>query len=91
MLSAYAEGIEMLGQDVREVLPFGNNRKQAVRVPVDFELPGDRALLRKEGERLILEPVGKAGLLGLLADWQPFRETFPDFGGEPARPEEVLG
>lgn len=77
--------------DVREVRLFRNNRNQAVRIPVDLELPGDRALLRKEGDRLILEPVRKAGLLGLLAQWEPLDETFPEIADEPARPEDVLG
>ena len=56
----------MADPDVREVRLFRNNRNQAVRIPVDLELPGDRALLRREGERLILEPIRKQGLLGLL-------------------------
>ena len=41
----------------REVRLFRNNRNQAVRIPVEFELPGDRAIIRKEGDRLIIEPV----------------------------------
>jgi len=77
--------------DVREVRLFRNNRNQAVRIPVDLELPGDRALLRKEGDRLILEPVRKAGLIGLLAQWEPLDETFPEIADEPAPREDVFG
>lgn len=77
--------------DVREVRLFRNNGDKTVRIPVDFELPGDRALLRKEGDRLILEPVRRAGLLGLLAQWEPLDDAFPDIADEPARPEDVLG
>jgi antitoxin VapB len=77
--------------DVREVRLFRNNRNQAVRIPVDLELPGDRALLRKEGDRLILEPVRKAGLIGLLAQWGPLDEAFPDIADEPAPREDVFG
>ena len=77
--------------DVREVRLFRNNRNQAVRIPVDLELPGDRALLRKEGDRLILEPVRKAGLIGLLAQWEPLDEAFPDIADEPAAREDVFG
>lgn len=40
----------------KEVRLFRNNRSQAVRIPVEFELPGDRALIRREGNRLIIEP-----------------------------------
>jgi antitoxin VapB len=77
--------------DVREVRLFRNNRNQAVRIPVDLELPGDRALLRKEGDRLILEPVRKAGLIGLLAQWEPLDEAFPAITDEPAPREDVFG
>ncbi|MYH59901.1 MAG: AbrB/MazE/SpoVT family DNA-binding domain-containing protein [Boseongicola sp. SB0675_bin_26] len=52
---------------VREFSLFRNNRNQAIRIPVEFELPGDHALIRKEGERLPVEPKDKAGLLGLLS------------------------
>lgn len=76
--------------DVREVRLFRNNRNQAVRIPVDLELPGDRALLRKEGDRLILEPVRKAGLIGLLTQWEPLDETFPDIADPPAPREDVF-
>ena len=81
----------MSDPDVREVRLFRNNRNQAVRIPVDLELPGDRALLRREGDRLILEPVRKAGLIGLLAQWEPLAETFPDIADEPAPREDVFG
>jgi len=74
----------------REVRLFRNNRNQAIRIPVEFELPGDRAILRKEGDRLIIEPVRKAGLLGLLAQWDPLDEKFPAIEDAPAQPEDVF-
>lgn len=75
----------------REVRLFRNNRNQAIRIPVEFELPGDRAILRKEGDRLIIEPVRKAGLLGLLAGWEPLDDALPEIEDVPAPPEDVLG
>jgi antitoxin VapB len=57
---------------------------------VEFELPGDRAILRKEGDRLIIEPVRKAGVLGLLAQWEPLDEEFPKIEDTPARGEDVF-
>ena len=74
----------------RRVRLFRNGRNQAVRIPVEFELPGDRAILRKEGERLIIEPVRKAGLLGLLAQWEPLDEAFPEIADPPAAAEDVF-
>jgi antitoxin VapB len=81
----------MADPDVREVRLFRNNRNQAVRIPVDLELPGDRALLRREGERLILEPVRKQGLLGLLAQWGPLDEALPEIADAPAPREDIFG
>ena len=75
---------------VREVSLFRNNRNQAVRIPVEFELPGDRALMRKEGERLIIEPRRKAGLLGLLSQWERLDETVPDIADPVPRGEDVF-
>jgi antitoxin VapB len=34
-----------------------------LRIPREFELEGDEAILRKEGDRLIIEPVRKGQLL----------------------------
>ncbi len=71
----------------REVRLFKNGRNQAVRIPVEFELPGDTALMHREGDRLVIEPVRKAGLLALLARLEPIDDEFPDFdaGLLPAR------
>lgn len=62
----------------RHVRLFRNGRNQAVRIPREFELEGDEAILHKEGDRLILEPVRKGRLLGLLASMEPIDEAFPD-------------
>ena len=43
----------------RPVRLFRNGRNQALRIPRDFELEGSEAILRKEGGRLIVEPVCK--------------------------------
>lgn len=62
----------------RQVSLFRNGRNQAVRIPREFELEGDEAILHKEGDRLILEPVRKGRLLALLASLEPIDEAFPD-------------
>jgi antitoxin VapB len=71
----------------REVRLFRNGRNQAVRIPVEFELPGSTALIHREGDRLVIEPMPNDGLLALLASWQPIDEDFQDFddGLLPAR------
>ena len=64
--------------DSRHVRLFRNGRNQAVRIPVEFELPGDEAVMHRDGDRLVIQPVRKRGLLALLDTMEPFTEEFPD-------------
>jgi antitoxin VapB len=57
---------------------FTNGCNQAIRIPRDFELPGKEALIYKEGDRLIIEPVPPPRLLAVLATIDPIDDTFPD-------------
>lgn len=61
----------------RHVKLFKNGRNQAVRIPREFELPGEDALMRKEGDRLIIEPAPPKSLLAVLATLRPLDEEFP--------------
>jgi antitoxin VapB len=80
----------------REVKLFRNNRSQAVRIPVEFELPGERALIRREGGKLIIEPVTRpTNIVELLAEWKkeaPLgpEDQFPAIEDAPARPEDIF-
>ncbi|HEX7200514.1 MAG TPA: AbrB/MazE/SpoVT family DNA-binding domain-containing protein [Dongiaceae bacterium] len=67
-------------QAERIVRLFRNGRNQALRIPRDLELPGSEALLRKEGDRLIVEPVPRRSLLELLSTWAPLDEELPEVG-----------
>ena len=64
-------------QPERTVRLFRNGRNQAVRIPRDLELPGSEAVLRKEGNRLIIEPIPRRSLLEILSRWAPLDEEFP--------------
>ena len=61
----------------RYVKLFKNGRNQAVRIPREFELPGEDAIMRKEGQRLIIEPAPPKSLLAVLATLKPIDEDFP--------------
>ena len=61
----------------RHVKLFKDGRNQAVRIPREFELPGMDAIMRKEGDRLIIEPAPPRSLLALLATPAPLDEEFP--------------
>lgn len=67
-----------MSQAERHVRLFRNGRNQALRIPREFELEGNEAIIRKEGNRLIVEPVRKGQLLTLLATLPPLDEPFPD-------------
>ena len=56
---------------------FRNGRNQAVRIPREFELAGNDAIMRKEGERLIIEAAPPKSLLALLDRLSPIDEKFP--------------
>ena len=71
----------------RLVRLFKNGRNQALRIPRDFELPGNEAIIRKEGNRLIVEPVARPSLLTVLATLEPLKEDFPEIEDLP--PEDV--
>jgi antitoxin VapB len=61
----------------RRVKFFKRGGNQAVRIPREFELPGEEAIMRKEGERLVIEPAPPRPLLALLASLAPLDEDFP--------------
>ena len=66
-------------KEPRKARLFRNNRSQAVRIPAEFELPGDTVLISRQGDRLIIEPAPRGGgLIGLLDQWEPIEDVFPD-------------
>ena len=73
----------------RRVKLFKNGRNQAVRIPREFELPGEDAIMRKEGERLIIEPAPRKSLLELLATFEQIDEDFTEIDDPPPRPVEL--
>jgi antitoxin VapB len=61
----------------RKVKLFKNGRNQAVRIPREFELPGEDAIMRRENGRLVIEPAAPQSLLALLKTLEPIDEDFP--------------
>ncbi|ESX05314.1 NtrP protein [Mesorhizobium sp. LSJC268A00] len=79
----------------REAKLFRNNRSQAVRIPVEFELPGEKVLISRDGDRLIIEPVRQPGLTALLTQWAkepPLgpEDDFPEIHDAPVGPEDIF-
>jgi antitoxin VapB len=70
----------------RLVRVFRNGRNRAVRIPREFEFSGEEAIMRKEGDRLIIEPSPAKSLRAVLSGLKPLREDFlhiPDLPVDP--------
>ncbi len=74
----------------RHVRLFRNNRNQAIRIPVEFELPGSEAIISRDGDRLIIEPVRKKGLAALLDSWEPLDNEFLEINDPPLAPKDIF-
>ena len=79
-------GRSMVG---RHVKLFRNGRNQALRIPREFELPGGDAIIRREGQRLIIEPVAPKSLLAVLDSLPTLDEDFPAIEDRPATPADA--
>ena len=68
---------------------FRNGRNQAVRIPREFEFAGEDVILRKDGDRLVIEPALPHSLLDLLATLEPIEEEFAPIEDAPPGPVEL--
>jgi antitoxin VapB len=84
-----ASRTETIVMTERHVKLFKNGRNQAVRIPREFELPGEDAIIRKDGQRLIIEPAPPRSLLALLATLPTLDEEFPPIEDRPAEPVDI--
>jgi antitoxin VapB len=74
---------------VRRVKLFRNGRNQAVRIPREFELRGDEALLTRDGDRLILESPRRRDLSEVLAGMTPIDDEIGPIEDLPPEPVEI--
>jgi len=56
---------------------------------VEFELPGDEAIMHRDGDRLAIEPVRKRGLVVLLKTMKPLGEDFSEIDDPVPAPENA--
>jgi antitoxin VapB len=73
----------------RQVRLFKNGRNQAVRIPRDMEFPGDEAIIYRDGQRLIIEPVTQRSLTRLISTWEPLDVEWPDVADQAAEPVDL--
>jgi antitoxin VapB len=65
-------------QDSCHISLLSNGQEQVLTIPHEFSLPGTEVLLRKEGNRLIVEPIPPGSLLSLLTRLQGITDNFPN-------------
>lgn len=75
----------------RHVKFFRNGGAQAVVIPAEFEMAGEEAVMRKEGDRLVIEPVNepKEGLIEWLRSQPPWEGDFPELDIDEPPPRDV--
>ena len=61
--------------------------EQSIPVPREFALPTEDALIRKDGDKLVIEPAARPSLLKVLAGLRPIGEDFPPI--EELAPEPI--
>lgn len=79
-------------KSARLVRLFKNGRSQAVRIPREFEMPGNEAILRRDKSgRLILQSLPRMKLIDLLSTWTPLgeKDQLPAIEDRPAEPLDV--
>jgi len=75
-------------RQLRTASIFRNGRNQAVRIPVEFELPGEEVTIERDGDALILRPKTAVPrtFAELFKDWEDFPD-FPDVGDRDLPPD----
>lgn len=76
----------------RVVRLFRNGRNQAIRIPVEFELPGEEVTIRQEGGLLIVEPMPPPKpktFADLMRSFEVIDDEFPDIDGDLLPPREI--
>ena len=73
----------------RRVRLFRDGRHQAVRIPVEFDLPGREANMYRNGDSLVIEPMRKRGLVALLKTMKTPKQELPEIDDPvPARDQD---
>ncbi len=85
-----ASAVPQSGPAPRPVRLFRNNRNEAIRVLVEFKLPGNEAINSSDGTHLNIGPVRKTGLAALLDCWATLDEEFPEIEDPPLAPNDFF-
>jgi antitoxin VapB len=62
----------------RHVFLLTQGQDQILTIPHEFAITGTEVILRKDGDRLIIEPISPNSLLALLTTLSDLEEDFPN-------------
>ena len=57
---------------------------------MEFELPGNEAIMHRDGDRLVIELVRKPRLAALLKTMKPLEQRLPEIDDPVPVPEKIL-
>jgi antitoxin VapB len=80
----------MEGPNVKQARLFRNGGDQAVRIPREFEFDIDEVSIRREGSRLIIEPLVPETLAQVLDSFTSVDWTLDPIEDRPPAPEEFF-
>ena len=64
--------------------------RQVFCIPAEFELPGEEAIVHRQDDRLVIEPVRKRNLLAFLETIEPFDGDIPEADDPPPAAEKIF-
>lgn len=70
-----------------KLFPIGRDR--ALRIPREFEFPGNEMLMRMEGTCLVITPAEPKSLTAILDSLEPLDEALPDVADAPPSPADL--
>lgn len=72
-------GASEIERDVCMAKLFRSDGRQTLRIPVEFEFSSECVRIRKQGNRIVIEPESRPDLLGTLRSLSPLppEDDFP--------------
>ena len=80
-----------MAEPIKKARLFRNGANQALRIPREFEFATEEVTLRREGRRLIVEPVASETLAQVLDSFEPLDFGLDSVDDTPPAPEDVFG
>jgi antitoxin VapB len=81
----YLKIYTILGRGMRTAKIFQNGQSQAVRIPKEFRLIGSEVYIKKQGDSIVLTPIGDNPWQQLFDSFQQFSDDFMPTRSQPTQ------